>query len=593
MSKKKNKPTPPSVRQPQPSSPRRVRTAPLFHAMLGLTTLALFLTLLRAYPNSLRAIEGDSLFLTTGEFLRGVVTRRAGISFLVEDFLEQFFRTPWVGAAIYALTSAAASELIFLTMRRLGRGGNYPLALLPAPLVATLAFPFFGASVSFLFFCLFTYLYTAIRPRWGRAAYALLITPLLLLTMSWPAAALMLLAFCLQELFAGKSRLWAIFPLLALALAMAMPWIWSQWVSFVPFAQRPPLGFDAFSLKVFLAYAFTAASIMVPQLPMMRRAYVGIPLSMLGAVGAVVVVALSKDMLLEERLNKISYMADNQDWAGILEEIPYDEAVRSKALTKYTLLALSAMETLPESLFSYPINSPEQFLFRHDQRPFYVSFNRQFYENIGIWDEAYHMAFEYGVTQRENDCFKSLRNKADYLIRSGDFGGAEYYLRLLEHSLNNGAFVSERRRQMAVAKKAVRKAPSAPYRSDTFVGAYPIASEMFRLFERDKKSRKLFDYVLLSLLLNKEVGKFAIVLQHFDVYSQVPLPRAYAEALAVYAAGNPEAAHATAQYDHRMDGLYMDFARRAKANQDVSEYATTYWAYLYYRDVAPLPDYPE
>ena len=284
-------------------------------------------------------------------------------------------------------------------------------------------------------------------------------------------------------------------------------------------------------------------------------------------------------------------MADQKEWSEIIAEIPYDDAVKNQVLTSYLMLAQNAMGTMAQNLFSLPINNPEMFLFRHNQIPFYLNFNRQFYDNIEIWDEAFHMAFEYGITKRENDSFRAMRFKTDYAIKSKDFGTAEYYLNLLSQSCNNKDFVETRRDMLQTAQKSSTAKNLPPYRSDTFVGGYPMASETFRLFERNTKSRKLLDYVLCCLLLNKEVDKFAIILSHFNLYKDDELPQTYAEALAALASRDPKARNIV-KYDSIFDSKFADFCAKAHNKTIPSEYAGTYWTYLFFRDMAPTPNNP-
>jgi hypothetical protein len=61
------------------------------------------------------------------------------------------------------------------------------------------------------------------------------------------------------------------------------------------------------------------------------------------------------------------------------------------------------------------------------------------------------------------------------------------------------------------------------------------------------------------------------------------MPRAYSEALAACKMKNPGLVNI--DYDHDQDKYFADFLQRANQQQDISEYATTYWAYLYYRPV--------
>ena len=123
-----------------------------------------------------------------------------------------------------------------------------------------------------------------------------------------------------------------------------------------------------------------------------------------------------------------------------------------------------------------------------------------------------------------------------------------------------------------------------PYRSDTFVGAYPMPSELFRLFERNVNSKKLLDYVLCSLLLNKEVEKFGIILSRFNLYKNSEMPRAYAEALTALASRDPRA-RSIAGYNPDLEKYFADFSSKAKQNNGPGEYSNTYWAYLFFRQI--------
>lgn len=117
-----------------------------------------------------------------------------------------------------------------------------------------------------------------------------------------------------------------------------------------------------------------------------------------------------------------------------------------------------------------------------------------------------------------------------------------------------------------------------------------MASEMFRLFDRNRDNRKLLDYVLCSLLLNKEVEKFGIILSTFNLYKGELLPKPYAEAVAVLASRDTSA-RGIGLYDHNLDRHYLDFENKAKRKMDTSEYFDTYWNYLYFRPLGTNSDY--
>lgn len=583
-----------------------------FHIIFLLSGIAYTLFLYFVYPATLTHIEDNDLFLMNSVFIKDVLSRSQGVTFLLLDFIEQFFSSALTAAIICALIVVASSEFIFLAILQNSRSSktmagkssaavagcerkSYAavLAAVPAPVIMAFTLPFIDFSLYFMFFTLLVFVFTAIKSDVWRCVYAFLLPVPAFCLMPWIYVSLLYVTFIAIELVCQRRHIVSALLLLPLAASFFVPRLWSEWFDFVGPELRPfSFNGNIFSVKVFSMYLVAAFAVVAPwnvKLPKVLDC----SLAALPVLFFVVVLGSNKEMLLGERITKISNLADKKDWEGIIAEIPYEDAVKSQLLMRYTLLALNATGSLGESIFSYPINSPDMFLFRHKNVPVYNNFNRQFYDNIGIWNEAYHESFEYGVTQRENDCFKAMRDKTDYAMNSGDLGGAEYYLHLLEQSCNNRSFVKNRRERLNGMKAERGASPLArlPYRSDTFVGAYPIASEMIRLYERNPKSRKLFDYVLCSLLLTKEVGKFGIVYKHFlPNFDFQSIPRNYAEALAVVATRDTSV-RSIPGYDRNMEKYYADFVGRLKSQGDISEYSLTFWAYLHFRRMAP-PEAP-
>lgn len=555
-----------------------------FYIFLLLSEIVCFLVLFLVYPYTIQIREGEDLFLLTKEFVTGVISRPQGFCFLIVDFLEQYFSVAWAGALVYSLVITLAQWLLFLALRNLGKQNLYWLAFFPPLAIVPFSFPFFDMQMNFMFFSLLLYVFTAIKPRVWRCVYAMLLPIPAFCLVTWYEAAMLFAVFAAVELLCRKDRVMAAVMVAALAFGFVVPRLWSGFVDFVPFDRCPLTGIETyFSWKCFAAYFVACLAVAIPA-KLKLKGWIGCIVAPLIIAGFAAIMLTSEDLLFGEKTNKLSLLADQKDWYGIITEVPYDDAAGSVVLTKYVLLAMSATENLPQALFSYQVNTPEAFLFRHDKRNFYMNFNRQFYDNIGIWDEAFHQAFEYGVNQRENDCFRAMRFKTDYALNSGDLGVARFYLNLLGKSCNNASFVRERKNRLAALERAKNKTKLPPYRSDTFVGAYPMASEMIRLFERNTKSRKLLDYLLCSLLLNKEVEKFGMVFSRFNLYKDGEVPRTYSEALTALVSRDPRA-RSIKGYNPDLDKYFADFVSKAKQKQALGEYANTYWYYLYFRRV--------
>ena len=112
---------------------------------------------------------------------------------------------------------------------------------------------------------------------------------------------------------------------------------------------------------------------------------------------------------------------------------------------------------------------------------------------------------------------------------------------------------------------------------------------MIRLLERDKNNKKILDYLLCSLLLQKEVDKFGIILKNFNLYEGEPLPRVYAEAV-VALSFKDSTVRKLGNYDTNLENQYVDCVNKARNGENCSSYAGTYWSYLLF---AQLPSKKE
>ena len=247
----------------------------------------------------------------------------------------------------------------------------------------------------------------------------------------------------------------------------------------------------------------------------------------------------SAEMNQEEQVCSYVLLADEKKWDELLQTLGKDGNLNTPLGMRYALLAESALGRLPQKLFTYPIRSAEKLLFRGDRSPLMCQFNRQFYENLGIYDEAFHQAMEYGTHQQDGCCLASLRQLTDYALEQGDWQVAEKYLAILDEAWLQGGFVEQRRARLLGVKEQAQKAEAendslamVPLRGESFVGLYPLRSELVRLaYYHEGDDQKTVDYLLCVILLEKNLQTFYSVLTQFPNYQGRALPQAYQEAL--------------------------------------------------------------
>ena len=320
-----------------------------------------------------------------------------------------------------------------------------------------------------------------------------------------------------------------------------------------------------------------------------------------------------------ERMFRYSQMADRGEWRDLLNEILLS-AQSAEAMTtgvvynipdqldlELALLCEARLHTLPEHLFLYPINTPENFVPRFDDTPFSNNFCRIFYRELGLPDEAYHRAFQYGMGVQVNGgfCMASLRQMALSAAQQGDSLLTRKLTYLLSHTTLNHSYAESvgdtlrvalsRNRQLA-RSGAVRNVDGNvamgvrdTLRADNFVGGYAFASEMVRLLEWQPNNRDFLDYLLCSLLLQKQLDKFYTIIRAFPLYAAendggAPLPRAYAEAAAMLEAMRPGSMRSFFDYDPVYDEKMREFQQLHRTGQDDSAFRGTFWYYYTYAD---------
>ena len=486
------------------------------------------------FPYTYITMEGDDFWVLTRGFWQLKLAMPPALTNWLADFLMQFYGSPFVAATIEALVLGLIGVLGHAALSPLlGRGWWRLLALLPPVLLGFYCTFSLSFLLQWVFFFALLLIYqktlsysikgkTLSLPLWRGLVWSLLCVPVGFLLMKTPLLALLLVcqtALAFKSFGAKKSAYW-ILPLILLGVA---PLTYSQQVSFIPFDQRyTDLGTDFDPIT-------------------------------------------SRRHHEEEKIKKMVCLSDEGRWADLL----YREHARTNAqrgdgiALRYALLAESALGTLPENIGLYPIREESQFLFQHQTDIVSQQFNRLFYLNLGVYDEAFHQAMEYGLLMRGGICFSSLRQMVDYSIEEGDWETAEKYLQILAKSschkefvaqktLSNSPLKGEKQGSTTVNTLPLREGRGGSLRADNFVGGYPLHVEMLRLAryynEQESRSKivngkssngkceikKMLDYAICSYMLRGDVNSFMVALKAFDIDKDKPLPKAYQEFMERY-----------------------------------------------------------
>lgn len=444
----------------------------------------------KVFPYTYITMEGDDFWMPTKDFWQLKLASTPAVTTWLADFLMQFYCSPWLAAYIEALILGAIGIAPLLLPRGGGKKASLWEGLVGVALFIILGF-YCTFSLSFLLQCLFFFIlllvYQHIPNFKGKMIWSLLCVPFGFMLMKTPLLAILLIvqAALAYKDFGIKKCIYWVLPAILLGV---MPLAYSQQVAFIPFGER----YTSFGTKF------------EPLTSPYNRS--------------------------GEFVKKMACLANEGRW----EEMLYKAHAKSEArkgngvALRYALLAESALGTLPENLLDYPVSDENLFLFPHKTEYVATQFNRLFYLNLDIYDEAYHHAEEYGLLQPNGNCFSSLRQMIDYSIEEGDWQIADKFLRILSKSTCHKKFIKERQERIQNSKSINSK--SIPLRADNFVGGFPLPIEMLRLaryYETSPQRKKMVDYAICSYLIRGDRQSFAIALQAFDIYKDKPLPKAY------------------------------------------------------------------
>ena len=545
--------------------------------------VAVMVSMLVAFPNMLNIIEYNSYFSGDSAFFVKKMGDVPGLTSWLYCLLSQLFRWAWVGALIETLVLISVALLCGLSLKRLG--ALHPELALMVPLFLLAFYPLqLNLYLHTMFFFLAFVAYVSIKNCWGRWLLALAVMVAGYVLMPWTMLFVLLVLMAVTEWKFFKSGRRCLFLLLPLAALIAIVPIYSSCVSFTPFEKR----YFVASVGMLPVCFFLTAILLPIVLAFLPERWFKFARKVKYAVLGLMVLMVcwgifrfvndSRSNMLEESY-RFADLAEKGEWQTLLDEVPMNSLMFNKYNMVYVLLAESEMGQLPENLMKYPIVNPAQFTCRGDSKHRAgCTVNRLFYKGLGLYDEAIHQAFEYGTLCDEGYCFGSLRQIAEYAVNEGNLPLADKYLNILARSSFHGAFVKEWREKMAQSKVK----PVENLRCENFAGAYKFNSEMVRHMQFFPNNKKILDYLLCGLLLNREIAKFQIVLDQCKLYEGKKLPKVYAEAIAMMnvSAGN---LHEMYDYDTEFDDN-QDRFRTALQKGDymlINSFQNTYWHYCF------------
>ena len=483
--------------------------------------------------------EGLNIFLFTPQMLSQLIAECPGITNIASHYIQQFFYSPLLGAVIlsgiYTLSVVPSLFLQSALKSKISADKNKisAVSFLPASISAAI----FSTSVDAALYCLFFFCilstFFAIKNSIARGVFSIMsiivgfyIIPFFLLIV-------LCLFFIVSEVVTKQPPIFLLFYAACTIIVLIMPNIISDTLIYIVPEKRYLLSIK--EQNVFITAAIYVVSpilfYIINKIKIRTRSIYSYIILLLLVAIPFSSFASNEERKQSEKYYKIARLAEEKDWNEVLNLVNSDENGNSDINIRFALLSESELGTLPDNLFRYPITHNDQFSFPHIYNLYETNFNRLFYRNLGVFDEAFHQAFEFGVLAKDGICFSSLRSMTDYAISIGDKTLANKYITILSASSCNDKWLESRRKQMSEINS--KDYSEIPLRSGSFVGLFKFNSEIVRLLEENPKNKKLLDYLLCGLLVEKKLDQFEIIIKMFPLYKDKELPKAFGEAAAM------------------------------------------------------------
>ena len=557
--------------------------------------LAIVVGISVTYPYSIAQLEATDYFGFDDDYLAMKVAELPGITALLSDFLMQFYRWQGVGMLIEATVLTLMALMLSDIPKRMGHQTHQALGLFLPLALLFVSLSQLEFHLQSLFMVLSIWFFFRLSKPLNQYIYLLLFEFTALLVMPWTmmimAAATMAAGLILRSSLPIRRLVLnsLIFTILTIIWSYFAVKLMSDIIGFIPLDKRyiySPI--EDFSMWIYLAIFVCA--LLLACIPFKKRKWVTYGIQgVVFAIGCAVFVLIftNKQLRLEEKSQRLAALAEKKEWKQIMNELPGKEAASNKVYMCYALLAESALGTLPENVFKYPVVFSENLLYRDNSKDFCRNFNRQFYENIEIYDECFRQSYEYGIQSRNGLCFAAMRQMIKYALLTDNYPVAEKYIEKIACSPTHVSWAKKWRRALEAQKK--RNIPSQkPLRANTFIGAYLIGLEMMGQLEFGHQSQMILDYALISFLLDCDLDNFMKVLIKYHAYDGQQLPKAYAEAVAMFVSDTGDESirqyvSYPPQYDmqfHQFDAQYMAEQEGKAVEGGKTDFSGTYWNYF-------------
>jgi len=583
---------------------RQVKSRNIKYILTGILFVIYFLYFALLNPHHIHYLEQNQLFIWSLDFLKEKFALPGGLTDYSGSFFTQFFYSSWLGAFIYTLNAIAVFVLSFYIYKRHNLN-NIIVSFVPVWLLAILQSSelfTFNQAVGFLLLLSFFAIYITVMKTANR--YILFFTgwPVLYILAGGFSVPVILLCILHELFFRDEKKRYIIVVLFAIT-GILVPYLCASVIYYIqpdkiytfPVITELP---SVFRYTQIMFFAWTPLMVItgffLGKLDSLKNQL--LPWNIVNITAGMVIIVLMIVVVYKHAYNKMADMmlgvdhyAQRAEWDKLLKLSGRYPGYNTLVIY-YTNLALYKSGKLMDRMFHYP-QIGSQGLRLKWQRNLNLFFGGEVFSQLAYNNESIHWAFEALVAKGMNP--RSLKKLAIGCTVNGNYDIALKYLSLLDRTLFYRQWAQQHMRYLS-DPELMRNDPELSEYLDLLVSTNFFSAvnglNLQDLLENHPENKMAYEYLLASLLLDRNLDGFANAVQNMKYYGYKSMPLHIEEALIFYNFYEnknlvPEGYslrqitinrfndYATAYTAYRND-------RKTAASELGKKYGKTYWYYL-------------
>jgi len=582
----------------------QINSKKIKYILIGILFVVYFLYFALLNRYHILYLEQNQLFIWSLDFFKEQFSLPGGLPLYLGSFFTQFFISSWIGAFIYTLNAFAVFVLSFYIFKK-HYFENIVLSFVPVWLLAILqsneSFAF-GQAVGFLLLLSNFALYVSIDK--SRSRYFLFFAgwPFFFLLTGGFSISLVLLCV-LHEIFFRKEKKRFIITVFYVITGILIPYLSSQLIFYIQpdkiftypvISELHSIFLYALILLLVWTPLILIAGFFMDKMESLKKWL--LPWSISNVLTGVVIIVLMAFVVHKRVYNKmadmmlgIDHYAQQAEWNKVLK-ISDRYPGYNTLVIYYTNLALYKTGKLMDNMFNYP-QIGSQGLRLKWQRNLNLFFGGEVFSQLAYNNESIHWAFEALVAKGLNP--RSLKKLAVGCIVNGNYVIARKYLSLLNRTLFYRRWAQQHIRYLSDPDLAEEDSEISQYRD------LMIRSNFFSevnglnlqdLLKNHPENKMAYEYLLASLLLDRNLDDFAKVVLDLKYYGYNRMPLHIEEALIFYNFyENQKIIPEGFSFRQETINRFNDYAkiytrlrndRKVAALELGKKYGKTYWYYL-------------